>query len=182
MLFGQGGLRMVNESQCWFCSGNVGCRMLIFEKILREKYLILIPTHPHTPLLPYLYPNPPISSLILLHSYLLYYYSYTLLHSRIHYHLTKKILLGCYGIGIGLRIEGWLLFEFKVKYLSLELNVWVWTERVGSIFEKILRENTGPVIPPSYIISLALALARTRTRTRTRVLYTIKSYVLYLMS
>ena len=68
------------------------------------------------------------------------------------------------------------MFEFKVKYLSLELNVLVWTERVGSIFEKILREDTGPTIPPSYIISLA----RTHTHIRTRAYYTLLSPMSYI--
>ena len=66
------------------------------------------------------------------------------------------------------------MFEFKVKYLGLELNVLVWTERVGSIFEKILREDTGPTIPPSYIISLA------RTRTHSRAYYTLLSPMSYI--
>lgn len=66
---------------------------------------------------------------------------------------------------------GRLLFEFKIKYLSLELNIWVWTERVGSIFEKILREDTGPVIPPSYIISLARTRTRTHAHARARTIH-----------
>lgn len=50
------------------------------------------------------------------------------------------------------------------------------TEGGGSIFEKILREDTGPVIRPSYIISLA----RTRTRTHSRAYYTLLSLMSYI--
>ena len=49
------------------------------------------------------------------------------------------------------------------------------SEGWGSIFEKILREDTGPIIPPSYIISLA----RTRTRTHSRAYYTLLSPMSY---
>ena len=142
---------MVNESQCWFCSVNVGWHRVDIWKNFISLILILIlhiftislisypnpNTFLHSLLSPYpiLYLNLSSHPLSILHLSisipipLIPLSSYLLLLSYTLYYLTKKILLGRYESGIELRIElrtkDW---GSRGDYcLSLKSNIWVWS-------------------------------------------------------
>ena len=124
---------MVNESQCWFCSVNVGWHRVDFWKNFISLILILIlhiftislisypDPHPHTPL--------PHISLILLSTLLLL--SYTLLHSIISYKedivrsLWVRDWVKDWVKDLGSRIKDWGLWGDYC--LSLKSNIWVWS-------------------------------------------------------